>query len=181
VGVLELASFEAEIFDQSKTVLSKRQIYLLVACFEVAILGFAVQQPKWCHLPKGFLLTSMPYLYTTCCCFGLIVTLTPQRQALQDWTRYRRQQFLRKNFWNRALVRDLIWGKVALVAIALNLMIVSAILVPWIVFGLDQGELSALFSLVISFNLTLLYAVIAQLLVFPDSKQGLWLLAQWAL
>jgi len=60
------------------------------------------------------------------------------------------------------------------VAIALNLMIVSAILVPWIVFGLDQGEkLSALFSLVISFNLTLLLCCDCSTARVPaDSKAG---------
>jgi len=70
---------------------------LLVACFEVAILGFAVQQPKWCHLP-GLSFNNALLVYNLLLFFFLIVTLTPQRQALQDWTRYRRQQFSPQEF-----------------------------------------------------------------------------------
>ena len=162
----------------SSTILSKRQSYLLVACAEVIILGFALQQPKWIDSLEflSFNFNSI-LVFNLVLFFGLIVTLTPQRQALQDWARYRRQQSHRK-VWNRALVRDLIWGEKspALVAIALNLMIVAAILVPWIVFGIDNGDkLSDLSSLAISLNLTLVYAVVAQLIVFlRTQKQGLW-------
>lgn len=166
--------------NSTKTILSKRQSYLLVACVEVVILGFALQETRWTE-SLGFLSFNFIclLLFNVALFFGLIVALTPQRQALQDWARYRRQQFSsRKNIWNRALVRDLIWGEKspALVMIALNLAIASFILVPWIVFGLDQNDkLPALFSLAISFNLTLLYAAIAQLIVFlRTQKQALW-------
>ncbi len=42
----------------------------------------------------------------------LIAALSPHRQVLQDWARYRKQRvFTRKSFWNRALVQDLIWSE----------------------------------------------------------------------
>ena len=166
--------------NSTKTILSKQQSYLLVACVEVVILGFALQESDWIESVRFLSPNFIALLsFNVVLFFGLIVALTPQRQALQDWARYRRQQFSsRKNVWNRALVRDLIWGEKspALVTIALNLAIASAILVPWIVFGLEQNDkLPAIFSLVICFNLTLLYAAFAQLIVFLRIQlQALW-------
>jgi hypothetical protein len=160
----------------SKTILSKQQSYLVVACFEVLILGFALQEPKW----MSYTTSSFNLLlgYNSVLFLSLILALTPGRQALQDWTRYRRERVSSRKVWNRTLVRDLVWGEKspALVAIALNLVIATTILVPWIVFGLEEGnKLPVLFSLVISINLTLIYAAIAQLIVFlRTQKQGLW-------
>ena len=162
--------------NSSSTILSKRQSYLLVACFEVVILGFALQQPydRSVSVDLSFNFNSL-LVFNLVLFFGLIITLTQERQVLQDWARYRRQSHPK---WDQALVRDLIWGRKspALVAIALNLAITFAILVPWIMFGLAPDQrLSALFSLVISLNLILLYAVVAQLMVFlRTQKPGLW-------
>lgn len=165
----------------SKTILSKRQSYLLVACFELVILGFVVAPPKWASLTYG-LLVNFNFLlgFNLLLFLGLIVALTPHRQALQDWARYRRQRVSsRKGSWNSSLVRDLIWGEKspALVAIAVNCGITFAILVPWILLGLEgKDKLTALFGLVISLTLSLIYAAIAQLILFMRTqKQALWI------
>lgn len=160
----------------TKTILSKRQSYLLVACFELVTLGFAIKGPSYNFI---YLLTFNLLLF-----LGLIMALTPHRQAVEDWARYRRQQVdSRKSLWNRSLVQDLIWGEKspALVAIALNLAIAATFLVSWIAFGLHSGlhedrKLPALLSLSVSFNLILLYAAIAQLILFMRThKQVLWI------
>jgi hypothetical protein len=68
---------------------------------------------------------------------GLIAVLAPQRQALQDWARYRREKVATgKGFWNRALVQDLLWGEKSpeILAIALNLAIAMTPFLVWITF-----------------------------------------------
>lgn len=161
----------------SKAVLSKRQSYLLVACFEVVLLGFAIapQQES-----DGLLVNFQILLVINLLLFlSLIVALTPGRQTLQDWARYRKQQAFSRNLWNRLFMSDLVWGEKspALVAIAINLAITSAILVPWIVFSQDSNKLQAFLSLVISCNLTLIYAAITQLIMLMRTqKQALWVI-----
>lgn len=77
-------------------------------------------------------------------------------------------------------MQDLIWGEKspAIGAIAINLVIGATILIPWIVFGFQESDkLPAFLSLVISFNLTLIYAAIAQLiLLMRTQKQTLWVI-----
>lgn len=160
----------------SKTMLSKRQSYLLVACFEVVFLGFAVVSKRSNELLVNFQILLVINLLLF---LSLIVVLTPGRQTLQDWARYRRQQAFSRNLWNRLLMSDLVWGEKspALVAIAINLAIASAILVPWIVFSQDYHKLQVFLSLVISCNLTLIYAAITQLIMLmPFQKQFLWVI-----
>lgn len=163
----------------SQTTLSRRQSYLLFACFEVVILGFAVphgtysKEVPFDHL--GNLLTFNLLLF-----LSLIMLLTPRRQALQDWARYRKKVSSRRNFGNKSLVQDLIWGEKspAIGALAISLVIGSIILIPWIIFGFQESDkLPAFLSLVISFNLTLIYAAIAQLiLLMRTQKQTLWVI-----
>jgi hypothetical protein len=161
-----------------KAVLSKRQSYLLVACFEVVLLGFAVA-PK--QESDELLLNFQILLVINLLLFlSLIVALTPGRQTLQDWARYRRQQAFSRNLWSRLLMSDLVWGEKspALVAIAINLAITSAILVSWIVFSQNSHQLQAFLSLVIICNLTLVYAAITQLIMLMRTqKQALWVIS----
>ncbi len=162
-----------------KSVFSKAQSYLLVASLEVMIVGFAATSPKFpfsTELSFNFkeLLALNLLLF-----LGLIVALTPQRQALQDWARYRRERVSsRKAFWNKSLVQDLIWGEKspAIVAIALNLAIAATMLVLQIVFVLqDVDKQPAFLSVVIGANLILIYTAIAQLLMFMQTqKLALW-------
>lgn len=165
----------------TKTILSKQQSYLLVACFELVILGFAVARLKWASVTSdGLINFNLLLVFNLLLFLGLIVALTPHRQALQDWARYRRQRVSsRKGSWNSSLVRDLIWGEKspAVVAIAVNCGITFTILVPWILLGLEgKDKLTALFSLVISLSLSLIYAAIAQLILFMRTqKQALWI------
>lgn len=159
----------------SKTILSKRQSYLLVACFEVVLLGFAVVSKR----SDGLLVFQILLVLNLLLFLSLIVVLTPGRQTLQDWPRYRRQQAFSRNLWNRLFMSDLVWGEKspALVAIAINLAITSTILVPWIVFSQDSNQLQAFLSLVISCNLILIYATITQLIMLMRTqKQALWVI-----
>jgi len=159
----------------SKTIFSKRQSYLLVACFEILALGFAVFSDRY-SLTENF---QVLLIYNFVLFFGLIITLTPQRQALLDWARYRKQKhFSRKGLLSSSLIRDLVWGEKspAIVAIALNTAITAIILVPWLVLSSDSDKSLVLMALVLSLSLIMVYAAIAQLVIFTKTqKQGLWI------
>lgn len=162
-----------------KSVFSKGQSYLLVASLEVMMIGFAATSPKFPFSTELSFNFKELLAFNLLLFLGLIVALTPQKQALQDWARYRRERYSRKGFWSKSLVEDLIWGEKspAIVAIALNLAIAATMLILQIVFVLqDIDKQPAFLSLVIGANLILIYAAIAQMLLFMRSqKQALWI------
>jgi hypothetical protein len=160
----------------SKTIFSKPQSYLLVACFEMMALGFARFSDRY-GLTENF---KILLAYNFVLFFGLIITLTPQRQTVIDWARYRKQKSFSKGLFNLSLLKDLVWGEnnPPIVAIALNLAITAVILVPWIILASDNStNLSASIALVLSLSLIALCAALAQLVVFIQTqKPGLWVI-----
>lgn len=162
----------------SATLLSKRNSYWLTACFEAAVLGFAMQLPEWKrdNYAQGLfdnfgalLLLNLPlFLF-------LIAGLSPHRQVLQDWARYRREGTSSRL---KNLVQDLVWGEKSpsLVAVALNLLIASAMVVPWILLWPEsQYKTPALLTVLLSVNLLLIYACVAQVMLFMKTpKRTLW-------
>ncbi len=161
------------------TILSKRQSYLMIACSTVATLGFAMQSARQ-GFSSQFFYNFHSLLFINLLLFvGLIAALSPHRQALQDWARYRRSKRSTKGLLGSSLVQDLIWGEKspALGAIALNLLITSVGVVGWILLwhvGFDR-KLEALLSLFLSVNLILLYAALTQLMLFMKTKKrALW-------
>lgn len=174
-------ALQRRFHNPGKTTFSKRQSYLFVASFEVMILGFAATKPKYPFSTELSVNFQVLLVFNLLLFLGLIVALTPGRQALQDWARYRRERVSAgKRFGGRSLVRDLVWGEKspAIVAIALNLVIAAVMLTPWIVLKLqDVDKLPAFLALVIGANLILIYAAIAQLLMFMRTqKQALWVI-----
>lgn len=175
-----LQALQRRFSNPGKTAFSKQQSYLLVACLEVTLLGFAATSPKYRLSTELSFNFQQLLAYNLALFLSLIVALTPQRQALQDWARYRREKVSsRKKFWSSSLVQDLIWGErsPAIVAIALNMAIAVSMLILWIVFVLqDIDKLPAFFNMVIGVNLLLICAAIAQLLMFMRTqKQALWI------
>lgn len=161
----------------TKTIFNKRQSYLLVACFEVVALGFALVGENSGRQYHFHILLAYNFVLF----FGLIVAVTPQRQALIDWARYRKQKSCsHKGLLNSSLLRDLAIGEKspAIVAIALNLAITAIILVPWILVALEgSNKLSALMALVLSSSFILVCAATSQLVAFiKTQKQGLWII-----
>ncbi len=173
----------------SATLLSKGQSYWLVGSLQVWMLGFvlpefgsvsSVSSDAQFAIGCFFLFGLNPGLFLV-----LNAALSPHRQALQDWARYRRDSRSRsKGFWNHSLMNDLVWGEKspALVAIAINLLITAVIWVPWIVlWSYNSGHQEdfkiqqALIGLLLTINSTLLYAALAELMLFiKKSKQTLW-------
>ncbi|MBD1881407.1 hypothetical protein [Coleofasciculus sp. FACHB-T130] len=166
------------------TLISKKQSYWMVAYFEFLLLGFCLQKN---HLnpaqfaESGFLWGLLVFMETVNLLWflGLIAALSPHRQALQDWARYRREKVSnRKSFWKSDLMQDLLWGEKSpsLVAVAVNLGIKTVIWGAWILFWpQNSGKISAILGLILSLNWILILAGIAQMLLFmKTAKRSLW-------
>ncbi|MFN6468149.1 MAG: ABC transporter permease [Nostoc sp. SerVER01] len=168
------------------SVISKGQSYIIVAFSQVMMWGFTLQY--WDkvfdldrQVERNFALMA---LYNVGLLISLIAILTPHRQAVQDWARYRHQASNKSIWW------DLISSEKspALVAIAINLIIVS---IPWVVwisltsaFNTDHSpnwasdnvdRLKLLLALALSISMILIYATIAQLiLLLKTPKRSFW-------
>jgi hypothetical protein len=166
------------------TLLGKQQSYWLTACFEVVILGFAVNPEVGqgeSYTQGAFENFQLILVFNLLLFLSLIAALSPQRQGMQDWIRYRHKQ---RSAHKRGVLLDLIWGErsPALVAIALNLAIASSILLPWILLWPNSEleiptlfNIRALWGLLVSSSLTLLYAAVAQLmLLMKTPKRAVW-------
>ncbi|NMG09279.1 hypothetical protein [Brasilonema sp. UFV-L1] len=166
--------------DQSATMLSKQQSYLLTVCFTVLIIGCGNYAPPanrspyalplWENLWAISTLSLLLFLY-------LIAAITPHRQALQDWARYRHNRVsCSKKLGHTSLVKDLIWGEKspALVAIAINLIIT---ITPLALFTLlwsakiEENKTEAFLCLALAASSIMIYASVAQLLLFVRTQQ----------
>ncbi|NES75122.1 MULTISPECIES: hypothetical protein [unclassified Okeania] len=163
------------------TAINKKQSYCLMGCFQV-------------YLMLCFLLHNIDYKSTDVlqeslalfCTLNLlwfllvIAMLSPQRQSVEDWARYRHEQV---NNDQTAIVKglsislkqDLIWSEKspALVAIGINLVITAVIWIAWILFWQQNNtiKLSAILILILSFSLILIYAAVAQFILLTKVKK----------
>jgi hypothetical protein len=154
------------------TIFSKQNSYWLSGSIIVAMMGFAVQQGEYPgHLFDNF---GMLLVFTLILSLGLIAALSPHRQTLQDWARYRHQNPPHK----RNLLKDLIWGEKspATLAIALNLASISIILSTGIfLLPFKELRIPALLGVALSVSTILIYASIAQwMLMMKVQKRGIW-------
>ncbi|KYC39036.1 hypothetical protein WA1_34165 [Scytonema hofmannii PCC 7110] len=136
--------------NSNTSLLSKGQSYFLVACTQVLLWGFTLQYTKNYSQPCtpngacvsfydvnyqisenfGWILFFNLFLF-----FGLLATLSPHRQTVQDWARYRHQnvsgnQSVKNNFW----LTDLIWREKSpiLVAALIYLAIATTPFMIWL-------------------------------------------------
>lgn len=172
------------------SMLSKRQSYLIVACFEVLILGFAIAPPSWFN-PKDAdnwwrtQSLSLLLVLNLCLFMILIAALSPHRQTLQDWARYNHQAQERRQtrqagfarfLVDPSLVMELIWGEKSpsLLAMAINAAIMVASLTPWVLLW-PTDQMQGILSILFTANMIVLYAAIAQFALFMrTSKRILW-------
>lgn len=112
-----------------------------------------------------------------------IAALSPQRQPLQDWARYRRES-TRNHLKNRQLFQDLLWAEKSpnMLAIFANIMITIVLWTSWILtaklkFNSDQDHQNwqVIFRLVLLGGLILICATVAQLILLNKIiKPQLW-------
>ncbi len=160
------------------TLLSKRQSYLVTACFNFLLLGFAMnpQVKEWKSYPKGvFENFQILMLFNLILFLGLIAALSPHRQAMQDWARYRHQKLsVRK----AGILPELIWGKTspAVLAVVMNSAIASFIILPWLLLWPNSADkVPALSGLILNMSIIVLYSSIVQLmLLMKTPKRAIW-------
>lgn len=165
-------------YNPQSTLLSKAHSYGLTTCFAIIVLGFTLQKDApciACGLPPSNIVhitDNFTYLQIVISLFslGLIFALSPQRQALHDWSRYCHQIDKRSSLWSELILGE---NSPAIVAIALNQIIIIALVVPAIFIILPASKHYLFWGLILSATNVLLCAVIAQLiLTMKTSKRG---------
>jgi len=157
------------------TILSKGQSYLFIAFTQVMFLGLTIPGVDDKYDLGMIVLIALLN-------FALVLTLTillsPHRQIIQDWARYRHQ-----NHRDKSVLQDLVFGEKspAIVAIAINLLIATTPIMIWVFLsptsfyngGVDKTKV--LLAMVLALSLMLMYATIAQLmLLMKNPKRYVW-------
>lgn len=167
-------ALERRFNNPTATLLSKKQSYWVVACFEIVMIGFTFQWSLASTVPDSFAVPALLCTINLVGFFALIVALSPSRQSLLDWARFRRERSSNIGFWHHSLVQDLLWADKSpgLAAIALNGVLMVTVLAPWMFFWYkDNAQIQVLLGLVLCFNLILIYAAIAQLVMLVRSSK----------
>lgn len=180
------------------TILSKKNSYVLVAVFQVITWGFTLQNHAIRY--RKFIDTdkfkfdinrqigdNLPLIiiFNILLLFSLMAMISPHRQAIQDWARYRYERL--NYFW-----KDVIWAEKspAQVAILINLLLVTIPLFTWIIiapglnfhgasktnFWIDDGNrIRIILGFVFLINLMMIYSTIVQrMLMMKTNKRSLW-------
>jgi hypothetical protein len=164
--------------DSNATMLSKKQSYLLTSYFSITTLGFT----NWQQLlfNKSGYHNSRIDANILCLLFlhfwlflYLIAAISPHRQSLQDWARYRRMSS-KKIVWNQVLIKDLVWGEnsPAILAIALNAIIAILLISGLVLVSNSQFSQKINYFLALGFcgTLAMMYAALAQLVLFMKNR-----------
>jgi hypothetical protein len=188
-------ALERRYLNPTATAISKHQSYLINLCWQLWIGGFAL--PLIFADPEAYIATRQMFAALAIVDFlALLVSiamLLPSKQALQDWSRHRRERTHQgRQFWQRDLVRDLLVNdkSPALLTIAINVgmamvvwLPVSALALTKASTGMRFNELSApgyglklAAGVCITATLILIYAAIAHLALFLNvKKRNVWI------
>lgn len=153
------------------TLISKTQSYWITGWLVAFALGFTLQRDS-----GGYQMTEyFIFLQLWLCLLGLVLiaALSPHRQALHDWARYRHQV----NQDGNLLWKELIFGEnsPSTVAVAINLAMAIAYIAPSVFLILDKDQHYIFWGFILSAGTVLLYAVVAQLiLTIKSRKRAVW-------
>ncbi|MBD2566988.1 ABC transporter permease subunit [Anabaena lutea] len=158
------------------TILSKGQSYFFIAFSQLMFVGLSMQDIT-SNRDADFI--GLVAVLNLALVFVLTAILSPHRQTVQDWARYRHQ-----NHKNESLWQDLFSGEKspAIMAIAINLAIAAIPLIVWISLipeedfnNSDFGKIKALLAVALSISLMMICATIAQLmLLMKNPKRHIW-------
>ena len=157
------------------TILSKKHSYWLTTWFVFVTLGFTLQKNfPIAHSNTNLITYNFIFLQVCLSLFGLglILALSPHRQTLHDWARYRHQLNTKSS-----LLKELVLGEnsPAIVAVALNLAIAIAFITPSIFIILPQSKHYLVWGFLLSITNVLLCAVVAQfVLMAKTNKRRVW-------
>ena len=148
------------------TLIGKTQSYWMTGSIVAIALGFTLQSTNDYRLADNFVFLQF--------CLGvlglaLIAALSPQRQALHDWARYRHQ----KSRGGNVLWKELIFGEnsPSTVAIAINLVMAIAYITPSIFLHLDRNRQYILSGFILSAGSIVLCAIAAQLILMLKTRK----------
>jgi hypothetical protein len=172
LGVLGLANhwvwqaLTRHFHTPNRTLLAKRQSYLLVACSQILMLGFCCS--RYWQDGRG---DSIALLIAICFVnvvwfLWLTLLLSPTRQTVMDWARYRSESPTEPELGGRqSLLQALLWNdkSPAVLAVGVNLLLASLIMVPWILsFSEPASKWGAIAGLIFNITLLTLYALLIQ-------------------
>lgn len=172
----------------NSTILSKGQSYFWMACLQIVNFGFyfgVYQSTNQLTLYDMQRYLTWLYPFNLLVFLGLIAILSPHRQTIQDWARYRHQNVTSSNTSSRKnfLLEDLIWGEKspAVLAIAINLVITTIPLLVGILLWYHPAEVNlvdnmkALLAVALFISLIMIYATLTQLmLLMKTPKRAFW-------
>jgi hypothetical protein len=178
-------ALERRYLNPTATVLSKFQSYQINLWLSIWFAGFAiliaVREMSMNDKEQLIILMAIVHFMAI---FALIPLLLPSKQALQDWSRYRREHVTHqhRSFWQRDLVQDLIRNdkSPALLALAINLGMAIAL---WLPIGLvtltrETHGIRFVAGLCLAASLTMIYATIAHWVLFLNfKKRNIWLVS----
>ncbi len=178
-------ALERRYLNPTATILSKSQSYLANLVLQVWFAGFAIPLiPRAVYYKEGSIVSMA--IADCMALFLLIPLLLPSKQALQDWSRYRRERVTHqgRKFWQRELVQDLIRNdrSPALLAIAINIGMAIALWIPVALCSFSSVSEGSRFvaGLCVATSLILIYAAIAHWSLFfnfNNKKRNLWIVA----
>jgi hypothetical protein len=178
-------ALERRYLNPTATVLSKFQSYQINLWLGIWFAGFAIPlvlREMSMNDKTGFII-SMAVVHFMAL-FALIPLLLPSKQALLDWSRYRREHVTHqhRSFWQRDLVQDLIRNdkSPALLALAINIGMAIALWLPvgLLTFTRENYGIRFVAGLCLGASLIMIYATIAHWVLFLNlKKRNLWLAA----
>ncbi|MCT7959049.1 hypothetical protein [Laspinema palackyanum] len=153
------------------TLLSKAQSYGLSASVQIWMLGLFYPWISPISIEENLMPMMLIVSILTGIMFLLIIpAISPQRPTLVEWARYAHKERRQGLKHPSSKWQDWIWGEKSpsVVAIAINLGMVAAIWIPWILLwqGSFEATLKAGVGLVMTLNLIWIYSAIAQSLYF---------------
>lgn len=148
------------------TMLSKQQSYLFMSYFAIVTVG--------CTYTDNIAENIFYLLFLNFCAFlYLIAAITPHRQSLIDWARYRHLD-LRKGWWDSYLIKDLISQdkSPAILALAINAIIAIAAIAKVVISANKNftDTVNAFIALGLAFSLAILYVIIVQISLFMKTR-----------
>ncbi|OUL26590.1 ABC transporter permease [Nostoc sp. T09] len=188
-------------------IINKVQSYLVVASYQVIFWGFTLQYYKnYCPYSRNYIANACYYdlnyqigqswgviaLFNIVLLLILIGIISPHRQTIQDWARYRHQKISNfQSFWRNSWLQAWILEEKspALIAIFINLAIATTPLIVWIVLAPvlnthhnnsiywvnNLGRLKAILAVALFISLMMIYATLAQLmLLMKTPKRAFW-------
>ncbi len=196
---------ERRFRNPNTAMISKVQSYWLVGGMQVLLWGFTFQKNSNYYPPTYFgkgsyyepnyqITSNLPafIIFNLALLFGLMLVLSPQRQTIQDWARYRHQGGSSRQGWKHSLFGDFLLGEKSpsLVAIAVNLLIMLIPGTIWVLLAPslnvrqnnvldwminDAGRFKILIGVAMFFTIMLINATITQrMLILKTSKRYFW-------